>query len=260
MGLLDTIKSLLGMDDSSEKRGRRDTNVTVERDTRTEPSSKSEAAVKGTEDDEIAAEAESDADADGPDETGSTARSDDGAAAAEAGADASETGTTAAETGSDATAAEAGSDGVEADATATDATAAETGAGATETDTASSDAVAAETGADVEKTTAAESADRSDSGAQSESADDAEADSVGGEASETADAAEADEFTSEAAMESVKNIKGIGPAYAERLSEAGVDSVADLATADANELADAIDVSEKRIGRWIERARDYANE
>jgi predicted flap endonuclease-1-like 5' DNA nuclease len=52
-------------------------------------------------------------------------------------------------------------------------------------------------------------------------------------------------------------IKGIGPAYAERLSKAGIDSVADLAAADADELAEAIDLSPKRVGRWIERAEDY---
>ncbi|MFB6256412.1 MAG: helix-hairpin-helix domain-containing protein [Haloplanus sp.] len=56
--------------------------------------------------------------------------------------------------------------------------------------------------------------------------------------------------------ESVEAIKGIGPAYAERLANAGVDSVADLAAADAPELAAAVDLSETRVGRWIERARE----
>jgi len=56
--------------------------------------------------------------------------------------------------------------------------------------------------------------------------------------------------------ESVEVIKGIGPAYAERLSNAGVNSVADLAAADAAELAEEIDLSETRVGRWIERATD----
>ncbi|WP_049936925.1 helix-hairpin-helix domain-containing protein [Haloplanus natans] len=56
--------------------------------------------------------------------------------------------------------------------------------------------------------------------------------------------------------ESVEVIKGIGPAYAERLSNAGVDSVADLAAADVSELAAAVDLSETRVGRWIERARE----
>jgi len=56
--------------------------------------------------------------------------------------------------------------------------------------------------------------------------------------------------------ESVEVIKGIGPAYAERLSNAGVDSVADLAAADVSELAVAVDLSETRVGRWIERAQE----
>ena len=60
----------------------------------------------------------------------------------------------------------------------------------------------------------------------------------------------------DAAPESVEVIKGIGPAYAERLANVGVHSVADLAAADAVELADAIDLSETRVGRWVERAQD----
>jgi predicted flap endonuclease-1-like 5' DNA nuclease len=56
--------------------------------------------------------------------------------------------------------------------------------------------------------------------------------------------------------ESVEVIKGIGPAYAERLANAGVHSVADLAAADAADLADAVDLSETRVGRWVERAKD----
>lgn len=60
----------------------------------------------------------------------------------------------------------------------------------------------------------------------------------------------------EAASESVEVIKGIGPAYAERLANAGVDSVADLAAADVSALAEAVDLSEKRVGRWIDRAKE----
>jgi len=56
--------------------------------------------------------------------------------------------------------------------------------------------------------------------------------------------------------ESVEVIKGIGPAYAERLANAGVDSVADLAAADVSVLAEAVDLSEKRVGRWIDRAQE----
>ncbi|MFQ3295058.1 MAG: putative flap endonuclease-1-like 5' DNA nuclease [Halobacteriales archaeon] len=53
----------------------------------------------------------------------------------------------------------------------------------------------------------------------------------------------------------VTDIKGIGPAYADRLGEAGIDSVADLAEADADELADATDISATRIQNWIDQAK-----
>jgi predicted flap endonuclease-1-like 5' DNA nuclease len=56
--------------------------------------------------------------------------------------------------------------------------------------------------------------------------------------------------------ESVEVVKGIGPAYAERLANVGIHSVADLAAADAADLAPKIDLSEKRVGRWIDRAKD----
>lgn len=69
-------------------------------------------------------------------------------------------------------------------------------------------------------------------------------------------AATVDIDDAEGGGESVEVIKGIGPAYAERLANAGIDSVADLAAADVTALAEAVDLSEKRVGRWIERAQD----
>lgn len=53
----------------------------------------------------------------------------------------------------------------------------------------------------------------------------------------------------------LREIKGIGPSYATKLSEAGVDSAGDLAAADAEELSAATGLSEKRIQGWIDRAR-----
>lgn len=55
--------------------------------------------------------------------------------------------------------------------------------------------------------------------------------------------------------ESVESIKGIGSAYAQRLADAGVGSVAELARADPEELAAATDLGTGRVGKWIERAR-----
>lgn len=70
---------------------------------------------------------------------------------------------------------------------------------------------------------------------------------------------EEDEATSVATAESdgerVAEIKGIGPAYAGRLEQAGVETVADLADADADELARETDIAATRIQNWIDRAR-----
>jgi predicted flap endonuclease-1-like 5' DNA nuclease len=64
----------------------------------------------------------------------------------------------------------------------------------------------------------------------------------------------ADPATDDAA--SVETISGIGPAYAARLADAGVESVPDLLAADADALAEETGISAKRIGRWMERARE----
>lgn len=56
--------------------------------------------------------------------------------------------------------------------------------------------------------------------------------------------------------EPVQEIKGIGPAYAETLGEAGIETVTDLAAADAAAVAADTDISETRIQDWIDRARD----
>ena len=53
----------------------------------------------------------------------------------------------------------------------------------------------------------------------------------------------------------VEDIKGIGPAYSDRLAAAGVETVSDLAAADAADLAQETDISEKRLQGWIDRAQ-----
>lgn len=55
--------------------------------------------------------------------------------------------------------------------------------------------------------------------------------------------------------EPVDTIKGIGPAYAERLGEAGVETVGELATADAEDLAGETGIAPTRIQGWIDRAK-----
>jgi len=55
----------------------------------------------------------------------------------------------------------------------------------------------------------------------------------------------------------VTEINGIGPAYGERLSGLGIETVGELAAADAAETAAETDLSEKRVSDWIEQAREY---
>ena len=68
------------------------------------------------------------------------------------------------------------------------------------------------------------------------------------------DPADAEDGTTVA--DSVETVDGIGPAYAERLGNAGVETVPELREADAVSLAEATDISEKRISRWEERAAE----
>jgi len=56
---------------------------------------------------------------------------------------------------------------------------------------------------------------------------------------------------------SVEEIRGIGPTYGERLADAGIHTVSDLAAADAAELCAATGIEEGRIEGWIERAAEH---
>ncbi|WP_193309933.1 helix-hairpin-helix domain-containing protein [Halorubrum halophilum] len=134
----------------------------------------------------------------------------------------------------------------------------------------------------VEETSAAED-EAEDAGDESESIDDQP---IGDEAAEPADDESADETeladeTEEAADDepaaaeseevadderdddaaesgvAVEEIKGIGPAYAERLADIGIETVADLAAADAEAVAEGTSVGEKRAATWIDRAGEF---
>lgn len=54
----------------------------------------------------------------------------------------------------------------------------------------------------------------------------------------------------------VDEIKGIGPAYSDRLGEVGIHTVSQLAAADAADLAERITVAERTVRKWIDRAQE----
>lgn len=186
MGLISTLKELLGMETREPKR-RHDVEVTVERKADTE----SERAVK-----EPVASA-----------TSSTETEES------AGTDTTETTSPEPETGS-----------------------------------AEAESESAETGGE----------DGEDAGAETAETDDANASaSAKGESeSETAEQASGEDSEKDtAADEPVKSIKGIGSAYAERLGNAGVETVGQLAEADPETVAADGDLPQARLEDWIERAK-----
>ena len=116
--------------------------------------------------------------------------------------------------------------------------------------TAPDDGVAsgAEEAAGAEETTGAEvgAVDESEDAADSGDAPSAAADDT---------AADAAEPRSDG--DPVDQIKGIGPAYGERLAEMGIETVDELAAADPVDVAEGASVGEKRASRWIDRAEQF---
>ncbi|MFB6162129.1 MAG: helix-hairpin-helix domain-containing protein [Halococcoides sp.] len=86
-----------------------------------------------------------------------------------------------------------------------------------------------------------------------ETDDEADWRTIDDEASSESPIEEAEPEPSEEGPE-LTEIKGIGPAYENRLVEAGVSSVESLIAADTSDLAESTDLSETRIQRWQERA------
>ncbi|MFB6171187.1 MAG: helix-hairpin-helix domain-containing protein [Haloarculaceae archaeon] len=227
MGLLDRIKSALGLSTTDESTADRGTDVAVEY----EPDAESESAVKGV-DVEASAASEGDAAA----STGSLTEEPP-------------------EEGVDAATEPAEAAGPQSQVEDPDA-GAETEPGADEDETGSAADGDEEEGAaeDDESETAA---DTDESGVEGD--DDAEA--VGDtDESETADETSADDDADaddDAADDRpVDSLTGIGSAYAERLADAGVETVGDLVEADPLTVAEESGISEKRIERWMETARE----
>lgn len=236
MSLLDTIKSMLGIDRSSNER-EGETSVSVEH----EPSTESEEAVKG--------------DIDQPTDTGRQATTlfDDEESAAD-GPEPAETAEPEREDRSaDAQEMEAEPDvgAVEPAADEEPTTAADEEPTTTEDEepTAAGDEINEPAS---EPTDATGSVDEETAGEPAEPADAAESE----QEDVSADEPTSDTETESAAGTSVEEIKGIGPAYGERLAESGVETVADLAASDAEEIAEETDVPRSRVEDWVERAKE----
>jgi len=224
MGLLEKLKSALGLDGErsagSGGSSTGDTGVTVER----EPSTESENAVKGTE-----------ASASGP-SVGEGSETGDEPSTAPA------TEPVDAETGSDAGSTGSGADIVQEVESETDA----------EPDAGSESDAEPDAGAEPESAVEPESEDEAETepDMETETESDAEA--------EDEDEAEPEPEADEAAdSPPVTEINGIGPAYGDRLNNVGVETVAELAAADAADLASQTDLSETRIAGWIEQAEEF---
>ncbi|MFB0502557.1 MAG: helix-hairpin-helix domain-containing protein [Candidatus Bathyarchaeia archaeon] len=55
--------------------------------------------------------------------------------------------------------------------------------------------------------------------------------------------------------EKLTDIKGIGAKIAEQLESAGINSIRDLANSDLTELSEDLQISEKRLSRWVDEAK-----
>jgi predicted flap endonuclease-1-like 5' DNA nuclease len=93
------------------------------------------------------------------------------------------------------------------------------------------------------------------SGTDGEGGDDHGGEAEAEDEAATEDPEADDEEEPRVPSEAVDVIKGIGPTYADRLSDAGVETVADLAEADAADLAERADVPGGRVENWVEQAQ-----
>ena len=226
MALLSKLKSILGIGGSRDGEERTDTSVTVEREATDRDGSDAETDTDAVE--REAAEQDAADDADPDSDATEPADADETVAA---GTDASAS--TGSMTDTDEPQTEAAAEPAEAAGPPTDPVDDEP------VDRDVEDVIDQAEDADAEEET-----EPTDSEAVSETEDSTAA----------TDAVEDDpEDTAEADLTA---IKGIGPAYSDRLEAAGVSSVAELAGADAETLAAEIDVSPKIVADWIDRAAD----
>ena len=115
-----------------------------------------------------------------------------------------------------------------------------------------------EEGADAEADEESTETDEPDTDEPSTEEPEPEADEAEPEADEAEpEADEADEPEQSGEPEGdLEDVKGIGPSYADRLRDAGIETIADLADADAEAVAAESDLSEGRLEEWIESAQN----
>jgi predicted flap endonuclease-1-like 5' DNA nuclease len=103
-----------------------------------------------------------------------------------------------------------------------------------------------------------EATDVAEDESEADAAEDADEDDAAADADED-DAAEdaTEEADIEGSDDPVTELNGIGPAYAERLAGLDIETVGELAVADAADIADQTDLGEKRVADWIDQAQSY---
>ena len=124
-----------------------------------------------------------------------------------------------------------------------------------EPDTRSEDAVKGTDTADTGSSADVEPADTGDAESE-ETGVDEPADAEGTDTGDaTAEPGEGTERSPPGEGVDLEEVKGIGPAYADRLRDAGIEDVAALAAADAADLAERSDMGEGRLEKLIDRAK-----
>lgn len=102
----------------------------------------------------------------------------------------------------------------------------------------------------------AEPAEAAGPGTDDETTDDDEVDPAEEQEPESPDV---DTGEADADGTPVDEVKGIGPAYSDRLGEIGIHSIEQLAAADAEEIAGRIAVAEKTVEKWVDRAQERSD-
>ncbi|MFB6165228.1 MAG: helix-hairpin-helix domain-containing protein, partial [Haloarculaceae archaeon] len=103
-----------------------------------------------------------------------------------------------------------------------------------------------------DESTDADETDADESAGEGTESGGASADEIVEEIEEAAADAAADERATQG--DDVEAVDGIGPTYADRLRAAGIETIADLADADPEAVAEAADVSASRARDWIDQA------